>query len=51
MIGESAQRLSEKISVLQAGNRLEITAKVDAAGLAKLKEALGGDEEILNLLQ
>jgi hypothetical protein len=28
------------ISVLQVGNRLEITANVDAAGLEKLKELL-----------
>jgi hypothetical protein len=39
------------ISVLQAGNRLEITANVDAAGLVKLKELLDHYEKILNLLK
>jgi hypothetical protein len=38
------------ISVLQVGNRLEITANVDATGLAKLKEILAKYEEILKLL-
>ena len=39
------------ISVLQVGNRLEITANVDAAGLEKLKELLSHYEKILKLLQ
>jgi hypothetical protein len=39
------------ISVLQVGNRLEITANVDAAGLEKLKELLSHYEQILKLLK
>jgi hypothetical protein len=39
------------ISVLQRGDRLEIKANVDAAGLAKLKELLDYYEKILNLLK
>jgi hypothetical protein len=39
------------ISVLQVGNRLQITADVDAAGLAKLKQVLEQYEAILKLLQ
>ena len=38
------------ISVLQIGNRLEITANVDADGLAKLKDILGKYEEILKIV-
>jgi hypothetical protein len=39
------------ISVLQVGKRLQITADVDAAGLAKLKQMLEQYEAILKLLQ
>lgn len=39
------------MSVLLTGNRLQITADVDAAGIAKLKEVLAKYEEILTLLQ
>jgi hypothetical protein len=39
------------ISVLQVGDRLEITANVDSAGLAKLKELLDHYEKILSLLK
>lgn len=47
------QRASEAadISVLQVGNRLQITADVDDAGLVKLQELLKKYEEILKLLQ
>ena len=38
-----------QIDVLLRGNRLQITADVDAAGVAKLKEALAKYEEILKL--
>jgi hypothetical protein len=38
------------ISVLLAGNRLQITADVDAAGLDTLKQMIGKYEEILKLL-
>jgi hypothetical protein len=37
--------------VLQVGDRPEITANVDAAGLEKLKELLEHYEKILKLLQ
>jgi hypothetical protein len=40
-----------QIDVLLRGNRLQITADVDAAGLAKLKDVLAKYEEILKLLQ
>ncbi|MGH6736854.1 MAG: hypothetical protein ACRECX_12395 [Methyloceanibacter sp.] len=39
------------ISVLQIGDRLEIMANVDAAGLKKLKELLDHYEKILGLLK
>jgi hypothetical protein len=39
------------ISVLLKGNRLEITASVDADGLAKLKDVLAKYEEILRMLE
>jgi hypothetical protein len=39
------------ISVLLVGNRLQITADVDSAGLVKLKDVLTKYEEILKLLQ
>jgi hypothetical protein len=39
------------ISVFQIGNRLQITADVDAAGLAKLKQVLEQYEAILKLLR
>jgi hypothetical protein len=39
-----------QIDVLLRGNRLQITADVDAAGLAKLKDVLAKYEEILKLL-
>jgi len=41
----------QDITVLLAGGRLQITADVDAAGIAKLKEILAKYEEILKLLQ
>jgi hypothetical protein len=40
-----------QIDVLLRGNRLQITADVDAAGLVKLKDVLAKYEEILKLLQ
>jgi len=36
---------------LLTGNRLQITADVDAAGLVKLKEVLAKYEDILKLLK
>ncbi|MGA2816739.1 MAG: hypothetical protein ABSE67_10650 [Xanthobacteraceae bacterium] len=42
---------AQQIDVLLRGNRLQITADVDAAGVAKLKEVLAKYEEILNLLK
>jgi hypothetical protein len=39
-----------QIDVLLRGNRLQITADVDAAGLQTLKEMIGKYEEILKLL-
>jgi hypothetical protein len=39
------------INVLQTGNRLEITANIDLAGLPKLKEMLDHYEKILKLLK
>jgi hypothetical protein len=39
-----------QIDVLLRGNRLQITAEVDAAGLQTLKEMIGKYEEILKLL-
>jgi hypothetical protein len=39
-----------ELNVLLRGNRLEITADVDRAGLARLKEILGKYEEILELI-
>jgi hypothetical protein len=39
-----------ELNVLLRGNRLEITADVDRAGLARLKEILGKYEEILKLI-
>jgi hypothetical protein len=39
-----------ELSVLLRGNRLEITADVDRAGLQRLKEILGKYEEILKLI-
>ena len=39
-----------QIDVLLRGNRLQITADVDAAGLQTLKEMIGRYEEILKLL-
>ncbi len=38
-----------QIDVLLRGNRLQITADVDAAGVAKLKEVLAKYKEILKL--
>lgn len=38
------------ISVLQIGNRLQITADVDASGLATLTEMIAKYQEILKLL-
>lgn len=38
------------LNVLLTGNRLQITADVDLAGLARLKEVLGHYESILKLL-
>ena len=42
---------SGDMSVLLQGNRLKISATVDAEGLAKLKQVLDKYEEILKLLQ
>ena len=42
---------AQQIDVLLRGNRLQITADVDAAGLAKLKDVLAKYDEILKLLQ
>ena len=42
---------AHQIDVLLRGNRLQITADVDAAGLGKLKDVLTKYEEILKLLQ
>lgn len=39
------------LNVLLRGNRLEITADVDRAGIARLKEILGKYEEILDLIE
>jgi hypothetical protein len=39
------------LSVLLVGNRLQITANVDAKGIARLKQVLDKYEEILKLLQ
>jgi hypothetical protein len=39
-----------ELNVLLRGNRLEISADVDRAGLQRLKEILGKYEEILALL-
>jgi hypothetical protein len=39
-----------QIDVLLRGNRLQITADVDAAGLQTLKEMIGKYEEILKLV-
>jgi hypothetical protein len=39
------------MSMLLSGKRLQISADVDAAGLAKLKEILTKYEEILKMLQ
>jgi hypothetical protein len=47
----TADPTSQQIDVLLRGNRLQITADVDAAGVAKLKEVLAKYEEILNLLK
>lgn len=41
----------EDITVLLKGKRLEITADVDKAGIAKLKDVLAKYEEILKLLE
>jgi hypothetical protein len=51
--GETEREAGEQpdISVLQVGKRLQITADVDAAGLAKLKQVLDQYEQILKLLQ
>lgn len=49
--GASANAGSDgDLSVLLRGNRLEITADVDRAGLERLKEVLGKYEEILNII-
>jgi hypothetical protein len=42
---------AQQIDVLLTWNRLQITADVDAQGLAKLKDVLAKYEEILKLLQ
>lgn len=42
---------AHQIDVLLRGGRLQITADVDAAGLAKLKDVLAKYEEILKLLE
>lgn len=42
---------AQQIDVLLRGNRLQITADVDAAGLTKLKDVLAKYDEILKLLQ
>jgi hypothetical protein len=47
----STEATNAGISVLQIGNRLEITANVDAAGLKKLREVLSCYEQILKLMQ
>ena len=45
--GDSAK----DVDVLLTGKRLQITAQVDAAGLATLKRTLDKDEEILKLVE
>ena len=45
------RRGADDFSVLLSGNQLEITATVDAEGLARLKQVLTKYEEILKLLE
>lgn len=47
---QNVGREAKDINVLLTGNRLQITADVDAAGLATLKQMLDKYEEILKLL-
>jgi hypothetical protein len=47
---QNVGRATKDINVLLTGNRLQITADVDAAGLATLKQMLDKYEEILKLL-
>jgi hypothetical protein len=49
--GIAAAGLESDISVLQVGKRLQITADVDANGLANLQEMLGKYAEILKILK
>jgi hypothetical protein len=45
------KEIKDDFSVLLQGNRLKISATVDADGIARLKQVLDKYEEILKLLQ
>ncbi len=42
--------VDNEINVLQTGNRLQITADIDAKGIKKMRDVLVKYEEILQLL-
>jgi hypothetical protein len=50
MVAERRE-IKDDVSVLLQGNRLKISATVDAGGIGRLKQALDKYAEILELLQ